>query len=154
MTEKKKTTTRKRKNTEGQLAERLLCHMLFLERDSLQVQFHGMDEHGQVTFSFPVKDISDAELRSEISKCKSLMKAMGPFHCDMLGGLVIRRNMSTFFDFFMSLSDSDYSEKLLPYDHVHFGIGCNGEAVSMLFHCSLLYEIFIGMVNNIASGGQ
>jgi hypothetical protein len=154
MPEKKKTTGRKRKKTEEQLSERLVSHALFLKRNSLQVKFHGMDEHGQVTFSFPVADLSDATLRKDISKCSSLMKTMGPFYCDMLGGLVIRRNMSTFFEFFMSLSDSDYSEKLLPYDHVHFGIGCNGEAVSMLFHCSLLYEIFIGMVNNIASGGQ
>lgn len=136
------------------MGERLLSHLLFVDKNSMHIKFHGLDDRGRVTFSFPLSDLSDKELRQEVGGSSSLMQETGTFICDSIGETIIRRNLSCFFEFFMGLSDDEYNEKVLAYDHLHWGIGCNGKSVSMVFHSSLLYEIFVGMVNKIASGGQ
>lgn len=140
--------------TETMVGERFLSHLLFLDKNSMKIKFHGLDERGRVTFSFPLTDISDDELRKDLVASPSLRQEFGTFLCDAVGETVVRRNLACFFDFFMGLSDKEYNDKVLAYDHLHWGIGCNGRSVSMIFHSSLLYEIFVGMVSHIASGGQ
>ena len=126
----------------------LISCLMGLPRDAVPVQIHGMDAKGQITFSFPISSIKNATLAAELARCESLLKTMGQFYCDIVGGLVVRNNLDPFFKFFIDMSDSDYGEKVLKYDHVHFGIASNGTLVTMVFHCSLLYDIFVRLLDN------
>jgi hypothetical protein len=139
---------------EACLGERMMIYLLGSQRDSLDVKIQGMDAHGEVTMSFPISAIDDADLAATIG-CLSgneLMSALGQFHADQVGTMIIRKNIRTFFEFFMGMSDEDYQKKIVNVDHVHFGVGCNGVRMSMSFHGSLLYDIIVGMVNNVSRG--
>ena len=68
----------------------------------------------------------------------------------MIGQMIVRKNITAFFEFFRDMSDEDYNEKLMEMEYVSFGMGGNDSRISMVFHGSLLYNIFIALLNNQA----
>jgi hypothetical protein len=131
------------------LGERLLQSIIAIEKDSMDIKFHQMDNDGQVSFVFPLDNIPDEALRMDVERHKEgLLGAVGAFYVNMIGQMVIRRNMRAFFEFYRDMSSNDYNTKLLSMEYVSFGMGCNGDYVSMVFHSSLLYNIFIALLNN------
>jgi len=132
----------------------LISFLMKLPREGIPVKIHGMNEKGQITFSFSLSSISDKTLATSIAGCDSLLKTLGQFYCDIVGGLVVRNNLDSFFKFFLNMSDSDYGEKVLKYDHVHFGIASSETTMTMMFHCSLLYDIFIRLLENCQTGSM
>lgn len=136
------------------LGQRLLMYLLGSQRESAQVKIQGMDAAGEVTVSFPLSAISDGDLAAAVGSHSGdeLMVELGQFYADQIGVMLIRKNIQPFFDFFKEMSDEDYQEKIVNVDHVHFGVGCNGVRMSMSFHGSLLYDIIVGMVNNVSRG--
>lgn len=140
--------------TEACLGEKMMMYLLASQRNSIDVKIQGMDVNGEVTISFPISSIEDEGLAAALGSYNGteLMSALGQFHADQFGTMLIRKNIRTFFEFFMEMSDEDYQDKIVAVDHVHFGVGCNGHRMSMSFHGSLLYDIIVGMVNNVSRG--
>lgn len=120
--------------------------------NTLGITINGMDEKGQLTFSFLVSDIKDAKAVEVVGQDGSGIENLGFFYTDMMGNLIVRKNLKKFWEFFVTMSDADYTEKLTKYDHLHFGLSSDGRYITMVFHCSLLYDIFIRMVDNCVTG--
>ena len=133
----------------SELGERFLKYVMSVEKDSMKIKFHQMDSGGQVSFAFPLEDIEDEELRVEIDvRQKNILSAVGPFYVNMIGQMVVRRNLSAFFEFYRDMSDEDYSTKLSSMEYVSFGMGCKNGYVTMVFHSSLLYNVFTALLSN------
>jgi len=130
-----------------------LCDFfLHCEENTINITIVGVDDKGQLSFSFPVSDIKNKSVVDLIGADGDGITGLGFFYTDMMGNLIVRKNLKKFWHFFVSMSDSEYNERVLKYDHVHFGAASNGTYVSMIFHCSLLYDIFIRMVDNCTAG--
>jgi len=131
------------------LGERLLKYIISVEKDSMEIRFQQMDNTGQVSFVFSTSDISDDDLRKEVERSgENILGDVTPFYVSMIGQMIVRKNMSAFFDFYKNMSDDDYESKLTTMEYVSFGMGCKNGYVSMVFHCSLLYNVFMALLGN------
>lgn len=131
------------------LGERFLKYVLSMNKDVMNIKFHEMDNDGQITFLFPMSDITDESLRIDLEKRQGkLMSSIGAFYVNMIGEMVIMKNITKFFEYYRDMSDMDYDAKVASMEYVSFGIGCNGGFVSMVFHSSLLYNIFMALLGN------
>lgn len=135
------------------IGERFLQYILSVGKDEMDIKFHQMDSNGQITFLFPISDIKDEELRVDIDKCHGeVMAAIGAFYVNLIGQMVVKKNVTQFFEYYRDLSDSDYNTKVMAMEYVSFGIGCSGGFISMVFHSSLLYNVFMALLSNDTKG--
>ena len=78
----------------SELGEKFLKYIMSIDNDSMDIKFHQMDSNGQVSFLFPIEKIIDDELRNEIlSKQDRLLAAVEPFYVNMIGQMVVRKNI-------------------------------------------------------------
>ncbi len=134
------------------LGERFLTYIMSLERDSMDIKFHQMDDKGQVSFVFSIEGIEDESLRVDIDSHQAdLLTAVEPFYVSMIGQMIIRKNMTPFFEFFRDMSDEDYNTKLSALEYISFGMGYKAGYVTMVFHSSLLYNVFISLLKNLSN---
>jgi hypothetical protein len=131
------------------LGERFLKHVISSEKDGMEITFQQMDGTGQVSFVFPTSNICDEDLKRDVEKsAENILRDVTPFYVSMIGQMIVRKNMSSFFDFYKNMSDDDYETKLTSMEYVSFGMGCKNGYISMVFHCSLLYNVFMALLGN------
>jgi len=136
-----------------ELGKRILQYFLNEEDGCLPMSINKMDGDGHITTSFPLSAIKDDKLRGDIvATGQELPRSLGTLYIDQIGQMIIHKNIHPFFEYFKDLDDDDYMSKVAECEHVHFGMGCNRDKMTLKFHGGYLYDVLIGMLSQIIHG--
>lgn len=100
----------------------------------------SVSKEGRVKFK-----ILTSKFRGE-SKQQSCQNLFGvdQFHIDTVGSLVVKKYMSNFISSLQNISESEYNEKFIMYNHLHFSIEPKKDYLEFTFHISFLHDIVLG----------
>ena len=118
-----------------------------------------LGEKGRVSFSVGIAFLSggDSRLESEISALSDF-SSLGTFYVDMIGDLIVRKHLSAFIEMLSKLTEDDYNQKLMLFNHLHFSIQKNSTSVKITLHVSHLHDVvleqFLSQVEESSDNGN
>jgi len=126
------------------LGERICIKLLRSAPSDKMVRDLSMGKEGRVRFKVPVTELcsTDTRLKNSITRASDLSE-LEPFHVDMIGELVVRKNLASFINLLASMSNDDYNQKLLLFNHLHFSIQKVESSIEITFHISFLHDVLI-----------
>lgn len=132
-----KQSTNRRSMTTGEL----ICQLaLSLQETENTVSDISVSKEGRIKFKVPVEKFKTGK-KSE--KCM-ISQNTEQFHVDTAGSIVVRKFLSDFLPVLQSLSEPDYNEKFILYNHLHFSIEPKNEFLEFTFHISFLHDLVLG----------
>ena len=115
-------------------------HALQLQADVETVSNISVSKEGRVKFRVPVvkfRNGAKVELPSNSSTVEQ-------FYIDTAGSIVVRKFAQYFLPVLQSMSEGDYNDRFILYNHLHFSIEPKDDFLEFTFHISFLHDIYLG----------
>lgn len=122
------------------LGDKICQSVLNIQEAETTITNISISKEGRIIFLLPISGLrskNNSKLLFDLSSAEQ-------FYIDTVGALVVRKFLYRFFKVLQSFSDSDYDEKFIQYNHLHFSIETKGEFLEFTFHVSFLHDIILG----------
>jgi len=119
----------------------LICQ-LALELNETETQVSGLSvsKEGRIRFKVPLSKFKGASKNGDLSSNSKIEQ----FHTDIAGSVVVRKFLSVFVPVLENMTETDYNEKFILYNHLHFSIDPKKDFLEFTFHISFLHDLVLG----------
>lgn len=118
-----------------------LCLSLPDEEEIIKDVLIGKE--GRIRFKTPISCFSkiDPDVKKDITQKN--VDSMEIFYVDLCGSLIVRKYLSVFVSLFGKIDYSNYCEKILSYNHLHFSLEKSSSNLEWTFHISFLHDLIV-----------
>lgn len=99
----------------------------------------SISKEGRVKFNVPLEKFKP---KSSPNPFLNSIK-MDQFYIDTAGSIIVKKFLPSFLLVLQNMSPSEYNEKFIMYNHLHFGVETVNEFLEFTFHVSFLHDFVL-----------
>lgn len=126
------------------LGEKICSRIMRMDPAADQLREISLGDKGRVKFRVSIHFLcgGDQKLIREVSQLDDISK-LGHLYIDTIGEHIVRKHIDCFTKMLCDMSEEDYVNKLLMFNHIHFSIQKCESDVEISLHVSYLHDALL-----------